>query len=131
MSKQGEHHIGKQNIHRTTTGEILSAYVLRSQALADGALRELDVCFARSTSFIPAAEPVMQDDYLEALSSKFPMLDSSELKICALLRTYYSPIEIAVLVSISVSQVEAHCERIAQKLGVQQAERLDDVLRRL
>lgn len=131
MTKQGEHHTGKQNILRTTTGEILRGYVLRSQVLADEALRELDACFAQRTPFIPAAVPVMQDAYLEALSLKFPMLDPNELKICALLRTYYTRLEIAVLVSISVAQVEAQCECIARKLGMEQREQLDDTLRRL
>ena len=131
MSKKREYHTGKHKILRSTTGEILSAYVLRSQALADDALRELDAWFERSTSFVTADLPVLQDDYLEVLSSKFPILDPIELKVCALLRTYYSPSEIAGLLQIRFSDVKELCTRIAQKLGVQPTERLDDVLRRL
>lgn len=57
-------------------------------------------------------------DYVRRLSSRYPKLTPTELRVCALLKINLSTKEMAHLLSVSVRNIESHRYSIRKKLGL-------------
>lgn len=63
-------------------------------------------------------------DYIRTLSTRYPLLSPTELKICALLKTSLNSKEIAGLLHVSLRDIENHRYRIRKKLALTPGENL-------
>ena len=71
---------------------------------------------------------MMNNDFQQNLTEKYPDLSNAELKVCSLLKTRISSKEIANLLNISTKTVENHRTNIRKKMNL---DRSDDLIQTL
>ncbi len=73
---------------------------------------------------------LVYENYLKRLAEEFPMLNTSDKKLCAYLKMDLSSKEIASLLNMSVRSVETSRYRLRKKMGLERENNLSDYLQR-
>ncbi len=73
----------------------------------------------------------VHDDFLAALSERFPSLTPTEIKVCSLLKLNLSSKEISEILTIGLPSVEQYRHRLRKKLGLSLATNLTTFLQGL
>lgn len=73
---------------------------------------------------------LVYENYLKRLAEQFPMLNTSDKKLCAYLKMDLSSKEIASLLNMSVRSVETSRYRLRKKMGLEREDNLSDYLQR-